>query len=226
MGGDSEQNLSLLNELIEKGVVRLDKRGAVFSKRMVEDETERKEWRLRQKRHRRNVTEDSREGPGEVTRVSRPSSSSLSSSSSPEENKKENPNPLAGSELWLDWPIIEQFPKNGVNLHEKDGIRVYDIPSEKPYVVDAPFKRVICAYKRRRGYMPWDRDWDSSNGKDREGYKRAAKAATKLLVELDLPEALMCLNDTAAYHESKSLGWSLETVVKNVMDWKAGRYAR
>ena len=74
--GPTDVVLSCISELLSKGVCARNKSGAIFSKRMVRDEHERKEWRQRQKKHR-----ISKEGCHEdVTHSSQPSSSSSSSS--------------------------------------------------------------------------------------------------------------------------------------------------
>jgi hypothetical protein len=83
-----------LAELDAAGVPRRTSKGIIYSKRMVEDEAKRGEWRQRQQKHRDTptpVTPSSRERHANVTPsvtpLSRLSSSSSSSSSSPLNSK-------------------------------------------------------------------------------------------------------------------------------------------
>jgi hypothetical protein len=72
--GDTQEVLSCLRELADKGVASRTESGALFSKRMVRDEEERRRWRARQYRHRHDVTGDVTHY---VTPMSRASSSPI-----------------------------------------------------------------------------------------------------------------------------------------------------
>lgn len=79
--GDTFQNLLGIQELLKNNVVRKDDRGFIYSKRMLSDDQERKEWAVRQS-HRRNL-ESLGKTPSttvDVTRMSRLSSCSYSCS--------------------------------------------------------------------------------------------------------------------------------------------------
>lgn len=94
---------ALLAELDAAGIPRRTKSGIIFSKRMVEDEKQRKEWNKRQKKHRvagRDVTQ--------VSRESHPVLHSASPSPFPEEETHtERVTPL-GSPQFKDF--FEQYP--------------------------------------------------------------------------------------------------------------------
>ena len=150
-------------------------------------------------------------------------SSSSSSSSSSDKKKEETPQTPQGvsvDKFWKDWESKPTGPeKNRAILYQKNGTKVYEVEGQPPYIVQGDLEKLISAYKITTGFAPWDRTWDNSKA----GFARAAKAAKQLLNDLGLDESLVCLNDCAYLYESKGLSWTLETVAKNSMDWKAGR---
>lgn len=90
--GDTYQNLLGLQELLRNRVAKRNDIGAVYSKRFIDDERLRGQWRDRQGRHRGDVTHD-------VTLKSRRSSSSSSvSSTSPP-----TPSNIEGEESYFEW---------------------------------------------------------------------------------------------------------------------------
>lgn len=76
VGGSDIAVTKALQELIEGGVLKRDRRGFFYSKRLIEIANEREKWRKRQKNHRDN----NNDRHADVTAKSRPSSSSVSSS--------------------------------------------------------------------------------------------------------------------------------------------------
>jgi hypothetical protein len=82
VGGNADVTLSVTLELLSKGVLHRRADGAIFSKRMVKDEEERKKGRIRVKKHRQNGENEECNGDvtGDVTPVKQPPSSSSSSS--------------------------------------------------------------------------------------------------------------------------------------------------
>lgn len=59
IGGDTTANLEHIRELLAKGVAHRNQRGAIFSRRLLRDGKERKEAKLRQRKHRKEITEQS-----------------------------------------------------------------------------------------------------------------------------------------------------------------------
>jgi hypothetical protein len=94
-GASLEEYLTLLTELDSVGVPRRNSDRIIYSKRMVEDEKKRKQWRARQSKCRKNnKIEDS-----DVTQMSRDCLPDLHSSSSSSSSKSVNPAPETGAAL-------------------------------------------------------------------------------------------------------------------------------
>lgn len=95
--GDTYQNMLALQELLRNRVAKRNDIGSVYSKRMVEDEKVRDQWRKRQAR-KRDVTAD-------VTPMSRRSSSSSSSSNTEKQRRKIDGSAAAFSSIGFDSPF-------------------------------------------------------------------------------------------------------------------------
>jgi len=131
------------------------------------------------------------------------------------------PAPKADFSEWTSWPSEVIKTKNGSVTRYWLPYKfemVYSLHGEPNYFVSSPEARIVCAYKKRKGTVPWDRSWDKAD------FPRYKKVAKELLRKLgDWQQALRCLADCQTYYDSQGLPWKLETVVKNAMDWKYGK---
>lgn len=93
-GASLEEYLTLLTELDSVGIPRRNSDGIIYSKRMVEDEKKRKQWRARQSKFRKNNNIDGNDVTRDVTQMSRDCPPDLhSSSSSSSSNLNSNTKP-------------------------------------------------------------------------------------------------------------------------------------
>jgi len=91
--GDWQENLKLLKELVHNGVMKQDKKGQFFSKRLVRDERQRETWRGQKRRQRAENKKSASMGVSSQCPPDLHSSSSSSSSNS--KQKKQEPPPAA-----------------------------------------------------------------------------------------------------------------------------------
>lgn len=97
LGGACDQSVTdAILELKKNGVLKQNKKGFYFSKRMCEIKCDRDKWKKRQRKHRVNRGKASLKCRAPVTPVSRPSSSSSSSS-----NIKEEIHTVHFEEFWV-----------------------------------------------------------------------------------------------------------------------------
>ena len=112
--GDTFQNLLGIQELLRNRVIRKDDQGFIFSKRMLADDQERKEWAARQAKHRTKAVPE----PLDVTPMSRLSSCSDSYSCS----KAEEDTTAAFLAIGFDRPQGQSaFKKVWVKHHKTSG---------------------------------------------------------------------------------------------------------
>jgi len=98
--GDTYKNMLALQELLRNRVAKRNQIGAVYSKRMVEDEENRQKWR--NDKHRQRVHRDVHQ---DVQPMSGPSSSSSSSSTSTSNTKAEEDTAAAFLAIGFDRPF-------------------------------------------------------------------------------------------------------------------------
>lgn len=138
-GCSLQEYQTLLPELFAANVPRRTHNGVIYSKRMVEDEKKRKEWRNRQKKHRDTVSD--------VTQMSRSSHAELHSSSA---NLKHTPLPPAGA-----GDHIERFTRYGETIAVEMGRKKRLLSkNEWDSLVGARADSIVSALKRH-GFNAW-----------------------------------------------------------------------
>lgn len=92
------------------------------------------------------------------------------------------------------------------------------IPYQIPEPKDNPVSALVIFYKVCKGIQYDDRTWDKIH------FSRCSKAAKEILMVCeDFETAKKCVEELADRFDSKDLTWTLETIVKNVHDWKLER---
>jgi hypothetical protein len=138
-GCSLQEYQTLLTELFAANVPRRTHNGVIYSKRMVEDERKRKEWRNRQKKHR-DTTRD-------VTSMSRLSHADLHSSSA---NLTTTPLPPAPA-----GEHIERFIRYGETIAVDVGRKKRLLSKDEWHSLDGARADSIVSTLKRKGFNAW-----------------------------------------------------------------------
>jgi hypothetical protein len=205
-----------LDELTHAGVIGHTKDGVIFSKKMVRDERQRRQWRARQNRARRSKTtykpkkteeKSERDVTGGVTPMSRENHASLpllSSSSSSTANTKKEEDKKGSDEPVPDWPSWY----DGITWNKTK--RKVDLTEDAQDCLREHLQSVAAEETLRRQLTREDmqRAWGRLNGHlIGNPYKRGKKTLAPITVNWFENDLRMLNNRPAAKPENEPRGW-------------------